>query len=554
MNAPRLSTVLLCISMALYCVIGFTGFDPVRQDEAYIFGIILEYWRGQNWVVPLLGGVPYMEKPPLYYLLGAATARAFSLWLPLHDAARLSSALLIGITTSAIAASGRLLWGEGYGRFTALALLGSLGLAIPAHMMLTDNAQLTGIAIALLGFAGAARAKPWAGLAIGTGTGIAFLSKGLLGPGIIGLSATLLLFWPQWRSRDYFRTLLIALIAALPWLCIWPLALYRTSPSLFADWLTKNNFGRFLGYAPDYLNAVKDTRFWYTTLLWASFPLLPLAALSLHRFRKDWQQRPGIHIGLATAIALLGVLAVSSTLRAIYALPLLPALALIAAPILREPPNWLNRTAVGAGRLLFIAFALIAWILWIAFAFDLVPLGARPLGGTLPSDFRLTVSAGAFLGAVALTVFWFVCQWYWRTQKWNGGATWYSSLFSVLALLTFLWVPAIEGHSSYRQLFGQLAAALPAHGCLSSSALGESQRGMLDYVLQVKALPEADPTNPRCDSLLIDGSTSEKLPTLSPEWSLVWSGKRSSDAHEQFWLYVRNHPDVNADEIASRQR
>ena len=551
MTTRRLGTVLLGISMALYCVIGFTGFDPVRQDEAYIFGIILEYWRGQQWVVPLLAGVPYMEKPPLYYLIGAATAQLFSPWLPLHDAARLSSALLIAITTGAIAAAGRLLWGVGYGRFAALALLSSIGLAVPAHMMLTDNAQLSGIAIALLGFAAAARNKRWAGLALGTGAGVAFLSKGLLGPGIVALSAILLLIWPEWRRRSYALTLLLAASAALPWLGIWPLELYRASPALFADWLLQNNFGRFFGYAPAHLNAVKDSNFWYSTFWWASFPLLPLALLSLRRFGRDWQRQPALQIGMTISLVLLAVLSISSTLRAIYALPLLPALALIAAPVLRTPPRWVNRVAVGGGRLFFIVAALLTWSLWLALAEHLIAPQSPLLSGIVPTDLQLSASFLPMLGALTVTIFWFICQWYWRNQDWRGGATWYSSLFSVLALLALLWLPACEQRSSYRPVFEELADVLTAGDCVDSWGLGESQRGMLDYIVQVKVLSAADPAKPRCENLLIDSSVNKKSPVPPPDWSLVWSGKRSPDAHEEFLLYTHTQQDIDASEIAS---
>jgi len=551
MTTRRLGAVLLGISMALYCVIGFTGFDPARQDEAYIFGIILEYWRGQNWVVPLLAGVPFMEKPPLYYLIGAAAAHTLSPWLPLHDAARLSSALLIAITLGAIAAAGRLLWGAGNGRFAALALLGSIGLAVPAHMMLTDNAQLTGLAIALLGFAAAARNRSWAGLAIGTGAGIAFLSKGLLGPGIVAVSAILLLAWPEWRRRSYALALLLAAIAALPWLCIWPLELYRTSPTLFADWLLQNNFGRFLGYAPARLNAVKDSKFWYTTLWWSSFPVLPLAIVALYRWRRDWQHQPALQIGLTTGFTLFAVLTVSSTLRAIYALPLLLSLALIATPVLRAPPRWLNRVAVGGGRLFFIAGALSIWGLWLALAEHVITPQSRLLSGIVPADLQVFASVSALFGALAVTIFWFVCQWYWRNQDWRGGAIWYSSLFSVLALLALLWLPACEQRSSYRPVFEELAAMLPAGDCVDSWGVGESQRGMLDYIARVKLAPAADPAAPHCQSLLIDSSVNEEPPPPPPGWSLVWRGKRSPDAHEEFLLYTHAPRDIDASEIAS---
>lgn len=552
-NHTGVGTALLFIVMALYCVVGFTGFDPARQDEAYIFGIILEYWRGHSWVVPLLAGEPFMEKPPLYYLIGAASARLFSSILPLHDAARLASAFFIVITLLTIAAAGRLVWGRGYGRFAALALLCSLGLAVPSHMMLTDNAQLTGIAMALLGFTGVARKRWWSGSVLGTGAGIAFLSKGLLGPGIIAITAMLLLCFSAWRNQRYFIALLIALIAALPWLCVWPYLLYRESPDLFAVWLGQNNFGRFLGYAPASLNAVKDSHFWYTTLWWSSFPTLPLALLSMRRVRSQWHELPAIQIGLAFCIALIGTLALSSTLRAIYALPLLLALALIAAPSLREPPEWLNRIATNSGQWFFLIFLLVCWTAWCALVFQWLPQGS--VIGTISVDQPLHVNRMAVFSAVAVTGGWVICQRCWRNQPWRAGAVWYSSLFGAFAILALLWLPLLDQKSSYRDVFKQLAHALPKEACVNSVGLGESQRGMLDYVLDVQTVVTGrDGGDAYCNALLIDGAINEPLPLLTEDWHLVWTGRRSPDAHEQFWLYTRRQPDMDATEIVSRRR
>jgi 4-amino-4-deoxy-L-arabinose transferase-like glycosyltransferase len=546
MSSARYGMPLLIISMALYCVIGFTGFDPMRQDEAYIFGIILEYWRGHSWIVPLLAGQPHMEKPPLYYLLGAASARLFSPWLPLHDAARLCSAFLIAITVLCIACCGRLTWGAGYGRFAALALLCSLGLFVPTHMLLTDNAQLTGCAIALLGFAGAVQQKWWSGFTLGTGAGIAFLAKGLLGPGVIGLTALVLFMWPHWRSRSYLLALAVALIAALPWILIWPIALYRTSSLLFSEWLATNNFARYLGYAPHCLNAVKDKKFWYTTFLWATFPVLPLAFVSLHRYRATFSAQPALSIGTTFALALSMVLVASATLRAIYALPLLLAFALIAAPVLRNPPSWMGESTL-VSQMLFAVLGLFIWIYWLTalvMKINLSPLLSATLGTLDDRHGRINIFAAVVAGVV--TVFWVLCQKAWRNQHWRGPAAWYSSVFCSLALFSLLCLPSLSEQGSYRSLYRQMSAYLPSQGCINSIGLGESQRGMLDYVLNIKTQAIDNARNSWCNTLLIDSSVTKPEPKLSDDWHLLWSGARSKDAHEIFYLYTRDNHSTDA--------
>lgn len=530
------STPLLFIAMALYCVIGFTGFDPVRQDEAYIFDIILEYSRGHTWVVPLLAGHPHVEKPPLYYLLASFSMRAFTPWLSPHDAARLGSGFFIAASTLCIAYASRLTWGAGYGRFAALALLCSVGLFVPAHMMLTDNAQMTGCALALLGLAAHVRSRWWSGLALGSGAGFAFLSKGLLGPGVIGLTALLLLLWPRWRTHGYFATLVIAFIAILPWLVIWPVELYQSSPVLFYEWLSQNNLARFAGTAPDYLNAVKEKNFWYTKFLWSTFPTLPLALCNIRRYRATAAEQPALHIGFAFAVVMILVLATSATLRAIYAMPLLLAFALIAAPALHAPPRWFRMSA-HAVRYLFVFGALLIWSYWLIVAVlkvNLLPY----LAIAAPTPHRHLHILSSIL-AIAVTALWFVCQRAWGEERWRRSADWYSSIFSLLALFSLLCLPALSAKDSYRQLFQQLGNYLPAQGCVNSIGLGESQQGMLDYVLNIQTSMISDMHDAQCDAVLIDTSAHSPLPSFSDAWQLRWRGKRDDRGNEIFYFYTR---------------
>ena len=83
---------------------------------------------------------------------------------------------------------------------------------------LVDNALLCGLAMGLYGLALASRRPYWAGVWLGTGAGIAFMAKGLLGPGLLALTALLLPIFPRWREWSYLRTLVVALLAALPWI------------------------------------------------------------------------------------------------------------------------------------------------------------------------------------------------------------------------------------------------------------------------------------------------------------------------------------------------
>src|SRR5882672_8404584 len=124
----RQPTLLFMLLLGLaYMVPGLVGHDPWKPNEAYSFGIIHHIWGGGDWVVPVLAGEPFMEKPPLFYISAASVATLFS-WLPLHDAARLTSGIFGAAALVFVGLSARATWGEGRGLIAVTAFLGCFGL------------------------------------------------------------------------------------------------------------------------------------------------------------------------------------------------------------------------------------------------------------------------------------------------------------------------------------------------------------------------------------------------------------------------------------------
>ena len=102
--------------------------------------------------------------------------------------------------------------------------------------------------MAFYGLALAVRRPKAGGFWLGTGVGLGFLSKGVLAPGMLGVTALLLpVLFKQWRRKEYFITLAVALAAALPWLVIWPALRLPAVSGAFRQWFWDQNFGRFLG-------------------------------------------------------------------------------------------------------------------------------------------------------------------------------------------------------------------------------------------------------------------------------------------------------------------
>ncbi|NOT18165.1 MAG: glycosyltransferase family 39 protein [Sulfuriferula sp.] len=532
----------LALSM-VYVLFGLIGHDPWKQDETYIFGMIYHLLQTGDWVLPQNAGEPFLEKPPLYDWVAAGLAFLLHKWLPLHDGARLASGLFTALTLSFTALASRHWWGNGNGRYAALALIASLGLVFESHIMITDMPMLAGFAIASYGFALSLTRPRWAGWWLGVGIGMGFLAKGLLIPGAIGVIALLLpIFFANWRQRVYLHTLIIATIVALPWLLIWPIALYLRSPEQFYVWFWLNNVGRFLGFSVPQLGAGNTRWFWAKTLPWFAFPVLPLALISLWQNRQQIRHHAALQFGLISFVVYLIVMQVSASARTAYGLPMLVSLTLLAIPTIDNIPTRLNRYTDYFARLLFTTLALISWYVWLMIVFAGHPPAWKFLARGLDMHYIMPIHPAAIGMAIIASTIYFA-SWHWLPRLGSRALTSLAlgvSLFWVL--FSTLWMPWIDNAKSYRSVYLSMQPHLSTtHGCIASQGLGESTRPMLEYYLGILTQRVEMTPNTHCNTLLIDGWPNQQ-PQLAANWQLVWQGARPGDNDELFRLYQR-HPD-----------
>ncbi len=523
--------------VALYASAGLIGHDPWKQDEAYVFGGILDLLNSGDWVVVKVGGVPFMEKPPLFHWVGALTATLASPWLPLHDGARLASGVFTIVTVLAVALASRLLWGRGRGRVGALLTVSAAGLLTNAQMMLTDLPLMAGFAIALAGFAGCHRERPWGGALLGVGVGVGFLGKGLFAPGVLGLAAIALpIAFAQWRRARYLRELAIALVAALPFLVIWPVALWSRSPELFHVWYWDNNIGRYLGFSVAYLGAATESGYWVQTLPWFLFPLWMFAALALARSRGRMETEAGAQVGLTVAACVAVILWSSASARSIYALPLVPTLAVLAAGAIGPSAARLDRALRMLGVAFAASMAVAVWWVWACLVFAHDAPDWPWLGAYFPLRYALELSLPAAIAAAAVSVAFVALAWGSRRMASGGLAVWSGALAAGWTLVTLLWLPWIDHAKSYRGVYESLAHAIPAQAdCVASLEIGESERAVLEYVL---GIPTIDPDD-GCHFVLRQRRADKVAPPMPSSWRLIWRGNRPGDYRERFELWSR---------------
>jgi len=528
--------ILLCTAWTL---LGLVGHDPWKPDEAYGFGLVYSILNGGDWVVPMLAGEPFMEKPPLYYLTAAAFAKLFSGWLPLHDGARLASGFYMVLVLSFTGLTARELWGKGYGRITALIMIACLGLLVRTHQLITDVALLAGFSIALHGLALSPRRPVVAGIIAGTGIGIGFMAKGLIVPGVVGIAALLLpLLGRTWRSRGYLIFLALTFAAALPWLVIWPFLLYQRSPQLFMEWLWLNNLGRFAGFA--HLGTTSNEHSYYLTILpWFAWPALPMALWTLWRNRWKGWTTPAILLPLTVFLLMLAVLSGASEGRDVYALPLLPPLAVLAAgtvdSLRRGAANALDWFSV----MTFSLFALALWLGWYADLSGHPLVVAEWLHPQRPG-FVTPFNGLALLLALALSLAWLFVIFYVKRSNLRSVVNSALGITLVWGLLATVWLPWLDVGKSYRGMIASMQTALPKqYDCIASQNLGEPQRAMLHYFAGVVTQRvEIKPEN-KCQFLLTQGVAGVAGDVLDPSWRIIWTGSRLGDNDERFRLFER---------------
>ena len=519
--------------------VGLFGHDPWKQDETYIFGIVQHILESGDWVVPTVAGEPFMEKPPLYYWVAAIMSKVFSPWLPLHDGARLASGFFMGITCVTSGLTARRIWGDGAAATCVLVLLGCLGTVMYSHFMVTDLAVMAGFSLSLAALSYTNSRPARAGWLLGCGVGIGFLGKGLLLPGVLGISCVLLpVLFPAWRRRGYFYTLCIAAVISLPAFFVWPSILYHRSPELFHEWFWMNNVGRFVGFSVDRLGAPHRPGYWLTVMPWFAFPALPLAALTLWKSRKALIDDQRIQYLVVCCVVYMFTLTFAASAREAYALPLLVALALLATPAARTLPRRIDLCWTVISLCSFGAIAVTVWGVWLLAAFGHAPDWPW-LNQKIQVDSARAVIGGAFWLGATITLFAILIVGFFSSRTSIGITAWMTGLTLCWGLLATLWLPWIDAAKSYRQVFLELGEALPPErGCLASMGLGESERAMLHYVLGIDTQRTEIVGDQGCTTILVEGlaqSPPESPP--SPGQQLLWQGARPRDERERFWLY-----------------
>jgi len=370
--------------------------------------------------------------------------------------------------------------------------------------------------------------------------GIAFLANGLLPPIILACIAILLpMISRHWRNRSYGAALLVAALAAAPWIIIWPVLLYWQAPALFHSWLWDENIATYLGKLP----GMSPGSVHYLEILpWYAFPTWILALWVLWRARGPGLARADVVLPLVGFAVTLALLSGSADARELLALPLLLPLTLLAVPA----PDTLRRSASNAwywfGAMAFSVFIAVSWFYWSGLELG-VPARLHEHLHRIRPGYTPGFRWLPFVLGLAYTLAW--CAVLVRLERTSERPllTWAAGITAMWAVLATLFVGWADVSKSYRFMIASMQLALPKqYDCVASRNLTEAPRAMLHYFSDIITYREEVPGRKRhCELLLTQGVPQyEVIPRGA--WRKLWEGSRPRDKDERYRLYQREVP------------
>jgi len=376
----------------------------LSKDEPRYAAIGLEMARSGDFVMPMLWGQPWFEKPPLLYWMTAGAAR---LGIPGDPAARLPVALLGAAFLAAFFAILAREFGSGVALLSSAILGTSAGWLAYSRIAVTDlplSATFAAGMLLLMRPGVSWRRAVMAGVLIG----LAALAKGLV-PFVLFLPAI-------WFLRRQIRPLLVvagvALAVAAPW---YTAVTMRAGRAFLDEFIWKQHFARFVS---DISQHVQPWWYYAPLLLVGLAPWTPLIALVRPRLFRDVRAR------FLLVWFLWGLIFFSASRNKLpgYVLPLMPAAAALLAIALNHAPRVWAALTLGASALLIYVFpvaerllpsALNSGISHGSFAFPSTPLvavaalaiaAATLAFRTLRTAAVLLVVAGVAIGAAHFVV------------------------------------------------------------------------------------------------------------------------------------------------------
>lgn len=347
---------------------GYPLFDP---DEGRNAEVAREMAETNDYVLPHLNGLPYLDKPIVYFAAAAAVMEVLG---PTETAARLPAYIFTIATLVIVVWFARRRWGADTGWLAGLALATMPLVLAYARTTIFDSTLAFCTTLAILAFWDERPVLAWAAIGLGA------ITKGPVA--ILIPLATMIpyLVLTGGRVRRLFSLpgLGVFAVIALPWF----LAVSQRIPEFPHYVFVRETFQR-----------VTTKSFHRTAPFWYYLPILPVAAFpwivpALGRLRKNWRWawharrvNPQAQEAILLACWVLGPLlffTLNQSKLPQYMLPLMPPFALAAARLLTRRAFELGGGIGVASRpyaliAAILGLALVSLTVWLPAPIDLTP-------------------------------------------------------------------------------------------------------------------------------------------------------------------------------------
>jgi 4-amino-4-deoxy-L-arabinose transferase-like glycosyltransferase len=472
------AAILLAVALpALFIALDLSFLDP---DEGLYADIARGMLTSGDYVLPTFNGLPYLEKPPLYFWLAALTLRldaggewALRIWSALGALGTVLLAWRIGCR----------LYGATAGVLGGVALTTTAGYALYVRKASTDFVFVLCLTLALYGFvrdAVRADGRRTRFLLFYAGAALALLSKGLIGVVFPVLVVAVALLWTRrlaLADLNLGRGLLVFAALAAPWhaLVAW------RRPDFFWFYLVDNQILRFLDRRAFVEDDVPVTAlaFLALTIVW----FFPWSVFALARpARADGSAAAWRVVLPIWASVVIGFFAASGSKLEYYALPAFPALAVMVGAA------WVSGRDIGRWFIVGMVGASLVGIAAIWVGARLTPEQAlaglaelnvyyrilRDQGIPLPfASVRPFASLLHTLGAV-LIVGWVVAAGCWWRGRPRAAFTALTAQGLVIAALIIALLHVVEPHHSAKAVSQAIVARAGAGDVLA-------HEGSLEY-------------------------------------------------------------------------
>ncbi|MFM2484703.1 ArnT family glycosyltransferase [Celerinatantimonas yamalensis] len=386
------SFLLLAIAAVIFS--GLFNHTIWTPDEPRVVAVIKNMYLSGNFIIPQFAGIPFVEKPPLFFIYVVSLMHLTGL------NALMASRLGLGILCLAsLIVFSRLAWllkGKEFAWISVSILATFEGFLLNFHWARVDAIMIFTSVAAIWAFAEAyLRFQLRYLLLAGALTGMAFLSKGpvaiaiCVGPAWIALFARYLYLrrHDTVRASSSWVNVLLFHIIGLAIMCLviaaWVYPFYKqASPELWHSWFWDNQVGRLTGTAPKTLGHNNHGKpFYYVsgmieyTLPWTAFFFVGLVSMVkrvVSRHPSSWSDG----FFLCWFCLAVFILSYSVTKRTMYLAPLTPLFALMAADAILTVKGrwslWYRRFWLGIMIVLLAIFAVTP--LWAGF----LPSGKIP--------------------------------------------------------------------------------------------------------------------------------------------------------------------------------